>query len=96
MMLKELENDTEDMVFNSGSLSEMSEITVREYIKRINSVSTKYFYTSNSNFPIPNYGGHIEVVLSDVIKSDEFKLISNLQQPWAGHERYWDALYEII
>lgn len=65
-----------DIVFSTHSLSEMDYHTVEEYIHQIDRVSRKYFLHADSDKPVVNYAGHIEIKSSDFpIDRDKWKNI---------------------
>jgi hypothetical protein len=53
---RNLPDNSYDLVFNSHSLTEMSQSTVKEYIKQIGRVSTKYFLHTNHEGNPDAYG----------------------------------------
>ena len=84
-----------DLFINTESLSEMDYHTVEEYINQIARITKKYFFHENSDRPILNSGGHMEVVSSNFqIPHDIFKRIYKSNSLWGGGSgRYREHLY---
>lgn len=85
-----------DLVFNSRSLCEMSETTVKEYFNCIKNIDPDWIFHENSNFLLfPNSERHIEVLGSEFpIDKQRFHLESiNITPFTGGRGRYREFLY---
>jgi hypothetical protein len=56
--LKSIKDNSFDLVFNSHSLTEMSQETVKEYIKQIDRVASQYFLHANHEGNPDDYGSN--------------------------------------
>lgn len=64
-----------DLMYNHGSFSEMDYETVKFYLDNLLNGTVKSLFEINSNAPILNYGGHIEVESLNFPIPSEYKLI---------------------
>jgi len=93
--LPNVENKSADLVINTGSLSEMDYHTVEEYINQIARITNKYFFHDNSDKPVLNNEGHVEVTSSKFPISNIFKRIYKTNSLWGGGSgRYREHLYQ--
>ena len=94
--LPKLENNSVDLFINTGSLSEMDFLTIKEYISQIARTCKRYFFHENSDWKEFKAGGHIEVPASQFpIPDNLFKRIYKYPSLLTT-ERYSEYLYERI
>mgnify|MGYP001159956758 CR=1 FL=1 len=81
-----------DLLYNHGSFSEMDKITIDFYLDILtNKINCNYVYEINSNEPVLNTGGHIEIPSSEFGFPSHMKLIS--KSPNIKSSRYVASLY---
>ena len=94
--LPKLENNSVDLFINTGSLSEMDFLTIKEYISQIARTCKRYFFHENSDRKEFKAGGHIEVPAAQFpIPNNLFKRIYKYPSLLTT-ERYSEYLYERI
>ncbi len=93
--LPKLDRDSVDLFINTGSLSEMDLVTIREYISQIARTCKRYFFHENSDQKKVILEGHVEVPASKFPIPDNFKRIHKYPSLLTV-ERYRQYLYERI
>tara|TARA_Y100000589_G_scaffold283675_1_gene281904 strand:- start:425 stop:1534 length:1110 start_codon:yes stop_codon:yes gene_type:complete len=83
-----------NLLYNHGSFSEMDYDTVRFYLQNILNGTTQALYEINSNSPVENNGGHIEVPSARFPIPYQYKLVKrNLALNSYFDHRYVENLY---
>lgn len=104
--LKHVPDNFADLVFNSHSLTEMSPETVKEYLKQIDRISSKYFFNANHEGNPDDYGLEFKhVSLNDPefeLPKQNWKRIYRLPETITNAQQknkitpftFWEYLYE--
>jgi hypothetical protein len=93
--LPTLSAESVDLIVNTASLSEMGRQTVAEYLSQVGRICQGYFFHDNSDRPVLNTGGHVEIPSSQFPIPASLKLLSKTYAPFGGGAgRYREHLYE--